>query len=106
MGYEQTLEKVILRLDREEKEKDRRIAELEALNTILKQAFYLGDKISFTNETLGIHNLELKAEAIQEALAASYEGSGTDKVYMIKLYQTRIKAELLGLREEALKGGI
>ena len=29
MGYEQTLEKVILRLDREEKEKDRRIAVLE-----------------------------------------------------------------------------
>ena len=30
MSYEETLEKVILRLDREEKEKDKRIAELEA----------------------------------------------------------------------------
>ena len=29
MSYEDTLEKVIIRLDREEKEKDRRIAELE-----------------------------------------------------------------------------
>tara|TARA_R110000850_G_C9655555_1_gene434921 strand:- start:174 stop:416 length:243 start_codon:yes stop_codon:yes gene_type:complete len=29
MKYEDTLEKVIVRLDREEKEKDRRIAELE-----------------------------------------------------------------------------
>ena len=29
MSYEDTLEKVIVRLDREEKEKDRRIAELE-----------------------------------------------------------------------------
>ena len=29
MSYEETLEKVILRLDGEEKEKDRRIAELE-----------------------------------------------------------------------------
>ena len=35
MSYEDTLEKVIVRLDREEKEKDRRIAELESDNKAL-----------------------------------------------------------------------
>ena len=36
MSYEETLERVIARLDNEEKEKDKRIAELEADNKRLK----------------------------------------------------------------------
>ena len=47
MGYEQTLEKVILRLDGEEKEKDKRIAELEDETKHLKQVIYNTAKVSF-----------------------------------------------------------
>ncbi len=53
MGYEQTLEKVILRLDREEKEKDRRIAELEKENEWLFD-FALG----YTNAPFLVECLE------------------------------------------------
>ena len=53
MGYEQTLEKVILRLDREDKEKDRRIAELEKENEWLFD-FALG----YTNAPFLVECLE------------------------------------------------
>ena len=47
MKYEDTLEKVIVRLDREEKEKDRRIVELEDETKHLKQVIYNTAKVSF-----------------------------------------------------------
>ena len=60
MSYEETLEKVILRLDREEKEKDKRIAELEKEKAI--------GVYHFTVEEYKAHNLEQQAKALQFAL--------------------------------------
>lgn len=66
MSYEETLERVIQRLDSEEKEKDKRIAELE--NIINAQVFpsmgdgFSGDYISGYEKALGDLNKILKEQ--------------------------------------------
>ena len=69
MSYENTLEKVIVRLDVEEKEKDKRIAELEKELTELKayKAKLLAHvKYSSTQEEVEIIKLEQQAKSLED----------------------------------------
>jgi hypothetical protein len=75
MSYEETLEKVILRLDREEKEKDKRIAELEKEKAI--------GVYHFTVEEYKAHNLEQQAKGVEDCI----KETANDK-YRISLRDT------------------
>ena len=73
MSYEDTLEKVIVRLDREEKEKDKRIAELEEE---LKETREICDAVAHVGVDFGygvyvledsvIHRARLILEGLKE----------------------------------------
>tara|TARA_R110002167_G_scaffold45774_1_gene137345 strand:- start:603 stop:884 length:282 start_codon:yes stop_codon:yes gene_type:complete len=84
MGYEQTLEKVILRLDREEKEKDKRIAELEKEANNTKGLWV-------TSNDLQAWKLEQQAKGVEGYIAMRKLAGGsycsTTLMYIDELYE-------------------
>ena len=101
MSYGDTLEKVIVRLDGEEKEKDRRIAELEAINQVQVQLmsamteYYEDDK----GTAFSSHNLEQQAKGLED-----YVVRAMDNNYILHL-DPEIKQQffLINLNATALR---
>ena len=87
MSYGDTLEKVIVRLDGEEKEKDRRIAELEAINQVQVQLmsamteYYEDDK----GTAFSSHNLEQQAKGVEDAANDYPDNLDATMVYLADL---------------------
>ena len=76
MNYENTLEKVIIRLDEEDKEKDKRIAELKELIE-LTGSQYNASRTAFMNQEVmfkkRIAELEKENKELQECFDGCYE---------------------------------
>ena len=109
MSYENTLEKVIIRLDGEEKEKDKRIAELEKELTELKayKAKLLAHvKYSSTQEEVEIIKLEQQAKGVNDfkkwVLDTDENTSGLDvrDIGLIEFYVEPLIRQAKALKEQ------
>jgi hypothetical protein len=107
MSYENTLEKVIIRLDGEEKEKDAKIAELSQELTELKayKAKLLAHvKYSSTQEEVEIIKLEQQAKGLEDYVSKTMDNSyilHLDPEVFPQSFLINLNATALRLRNQA-----